>query len=61
MLLPLEKSVPVLNEVYYHQFNSVYFDAMRKKLGLITKKFPEDEKLVQDLLNTMEVGRYLVT
>ena len=61
MALPLEQSLQILNEVYYKKFNSVYFSKMRKKLGLIVKSLPEDEKLIQDLLNAMEVCALLIS
>ncbi|CAL1264867.1 unnamed protein product [Larinioides sclopetarius] len=51
--LPLDVSTPIL-EFYEEEFQKTYISKMRSKLGLIATVDSEDEKLVQELLNTME-------
>ncbi|CAI5785317.1 Selenoprotein O [Podarcis lilfordi] len=53
--LPLEISLPILEEEYEAEFERHYLQTMRKKLGLIQLRLDDDNKLVSDLLETMRV------
>uniref|UniRef100_A0A670JBN3 Selenoprotein O n=1 Tax=Podarcis muralis TaxID=64176 RepID=A0A670JBN3_PODMU len=53
--LPLEISIPILEEEYEAEFERHYLQTMRKKLGLIQLRLDDDNKLVSDLLETMRV------
>lgn len=50
--LPPEQAKQVLDE-YLPLYNDFYLSNMRKKLGLLRKKEPEDEMLVIELMQTM--------
>ncbi|KAJ6666414.1 hypothetical protein lerEdw1_000688 [Lerista edwardsae] len=51
--LPLEISIPILEEEYDTEFERQYLQKMRKKLGFIQLQLEDDNKLVSDLLETM--------
>uniref|UniRef100_G1KAH0 Selenoprotein O n=1 Tax=Anolis carolinensis TaxID=28377 RepID=G1KAH0_ANOCA len=53
--LPLEISIPILEEEYDTEFGKHYLQIMRKKLGLIQLQLADDDKLVSDFLETMQV------
>uniref|UniRef100_A0A8D2LM65 Selenoprotein O n=2 Tax=Varanus komodoensis TaxID=61221 RepID=A0A8D2LM65_VARKO len=53
--LPLEISVPILEEEYDAEFERHYLQKMRKKLGLIQLQLDDDNKLVSDFLETMHI------
>ncbi|RWS31160.1 selenoprotein O-like isoform X1 [Leptotrombidium deliense] len=58
--LPKSDSLKILEDNYYKEFNTVYLDKMRKKLGLfktVDEKVGDivaDKLLVEELLNVME-------
>ncbi|CAK8688083.1 unnamed protein product [Clavelina lepadiformis] len=52
-LVPLDRSLQVLGDVYYREFNSTYLSKMRKKFGL-KRKEEEDDELIRDFLQTMQ-------
>lgn len=51
--LPLEISIPILEEEYDTEFERQYLQKMRKKLGFIQLQLEDDNKLISDLLETM--------
>uniref|UniRef100_A0A670YIC5 Selenoprotein O n=2 Tax=Pseudonaja textilis TaxID=8673 RepID=A0A670YIC5_PSETE len=53
--LPLEISMPILEEEYDAEFEKHYLQIMRRKLGLIQLQIDEDHKLVLELLETMHI------
>lgn len=53
--LPLEISMPILEEEYDAEFEKHYLQIMRRKLGLIQLQLDEDNKLVSDLLETLRI------
>ncbi|XP_060100776.1 protein adenylyltransferase SelO, mitochondrial [Heteronotia binoei] len=53
--LPLEISMPILEEEYNAEFEAHYMQKMRRKLGFIQLQLEDDDKLVSDLLETMHV------
>uniref|UniRef100_A0A8C5RQN2 Selenoprotein O n=1 Tax=Laticauda laticaudata TaxID=8630 RepID=A0A8C5RQN2_LATLA len=53
--LPLEISMPILEEEYDVEFEKHYLQIMRRKLGLIQLQIDEDNKLVLELLETMHI------
>lgn len=50
--LPPEQAKQVLDE-YLPLYNAFYLTNMRKKLGLLRKKEPEDEMLITEFMQTM--------
>uniref|UniRef100_A0A3Q3KPN4 Selenoprotein O n=1 Tax=Mastacembelus armatus TaxID=205130 RepID=A0A3Q3KPN4_9TELE len=50
--LPPDRAKAVMDE-YLDLYNDFYLENMRKKLGLLRKKEPEDEILITELLRTM--------
>ncbi|KAL8221148.1 UNVERIFIED_CONTAM: hypothetical protein K2H54_060127 [Gekko kuhli] len=53
--LPLDISMPILEEDYNAEFEAHYMQIMRRKLGFIQLQLEDDNKLVSDLLETMHV------
>lgn len=53
--LSLDVSKAILEEEYDAEFQRHYMQTMRKKLGLIKLEVEEDNKLISDLLETMNV------
>uniref|UniRef100_A0A8C6VL69 Selenoprotein O n=1 Tax=Naja naja TaxID=35670 RepID=A0A8C6VL69_NAJNA len=53
--LPLDISMPILEEEYDAEFEKHYLQIMRRKLGLIQLQIDEDNKLVLELLETMHI------
>lgn len=54
MVLPLARTEPELQRIFDEAYNTHYKSKMRKKLGLIRKELPDDEKLWKSFLDTME-------
>lgn len=52
-VLPLERSMAALEEIYDVEFQQHYMEKMHLKLGLLNKQLPEDGDLVKSLLDTM--------
>lgn len=53
--LPLDISMPILEEEYDAEYERQYLQKMRKKLGFIQLQLDEDDKLISDFLETMHV------
>lgn len=51
-IVPLEKSKPLIKELYMKEYKKYYLEIMRKKLGLQSEK-ESDEKLIESFLTTM--------
>lgn len=54
MALPLARTEPELQRIYDDAYGEHYKTKMRKKFGLLKKELPEDQKLVESFLTTME-------
>lgn len=52
-LLPLERSMEIVNETYDKEFKLSYLTMMRKKFGLF-KALDQDVELIDDFLHTMQ-------
>jgi hypothetical protein len=57
LLLPLDRSLPLLSSLYDDEYSRAYFSLMRRKLGLReggAEGGKEEEELVEKLFKTME-------
>lgn len=51
-IVPLEKTKPLIDQLYMKEYKRFYTEMMRKKLGLQTEK-DNDENLIESFLSTM--------